>query len=366
MGFSVDTLASGVVEVRNSADGIWTPESQWRLVEEFRLGAVDGGGPEMFGSVADIEIDRLGRIYVADEQSEEIRVFGPDGQFVRTLGARGAGPGEFGQLNALEWDREGNLWILDFGNRRWTVYDTSGVFLRSQPRSQTFLIQPWPGGFDREGRLIDPIDQGLLVRHLPGSEDVDTLSLELDPIENFELRSESSRTTVRIPFAPGPVWHLDRDGYVWYGFNSSFSIARRSLEGDTLLLMSRDFDPVAVSSEELDQSLQWLEGFAAQGMEIDRSRIPATRPAYDAFVADARGNLWVFTVEVDLSGGNPIVALRSFDLFDRGGVYQGKVELPTDLHPVVFPRITENRLIGVSLDQLGVPYVVSFRIEEAP
>jgi len=364
-GFSVvvDTLASGAIQVRNSSTGLWGGSAEWRLIEELRLGSVEGGGPEIFGQVVDIQVDPLGRLYLADGQSREIRVFDSEGVYVRSIGGRGSGPGEFLQINAITWDRDGNLWAKDFGNRRWTVFDTAGTYLTSHPRTQTFLMQPWPGGFDKDGRMIDLISQDRLIRYFPGDARVDTISLSLDPAENFELRTANSWTTLRVPFAPGPVWVLDHEGLVWYGFGNSFRIARRTLENDTLLVLEREYEQRAVLGTERELALSGIQSFVDQGMEIDVSRIPSMKPAFDGFLADDRGYLWVYSFEVDLADENPRPVVRAFHVFDDGGVYLGELATPSDFTPVTVPRIHGAHIYAVTVGEYDVPYVVGLRIE---
>ncbi|MCY4571386.1 MAG: 6-bladed beta-propeller, partial [Gemmatimonadetes bacterium] len=102
----------------------------WRLVEELRLGNVMGDGPEGFGDIQDIAVDPTGRIYVLDVASEEVRVFGGDGAYLRTMAREGEGPGEFrySSNNRITWRAPGQLWI---GNSSLlTVVDTLGNELR--------------------------------------------------------------------------------------------------------------------------------------------------------------------------------------------------------------------------------------------
>lgn len=91
---SVDTLADGVVHVRNSAEPLWTAGEGWTLEEELRIGSATDEGPELLGQVRDLAVDPLDRIYVLESQSNEIRVFDADGEHVRTFGREGQGPGE--------------------------------------------------------------------------------------------------------------------------------------------------------------------------------------------------------------------------------------------------------------------------------
>ena len=58
----VDTLPSGTILVTNPATGIWDSASAWQVVEELRIGTAEGSGPDLFGQVAGLEVDALGRI----------------------------------------------------------------------------------------------------------------------------------------------------------------------------------------------------------------------------------------------------------------------------------------------------------------
>ena len=57
-GGTIDTLKNGAVLVSNPADGTWTDQTAWRLVEEVRIGSVEGAGPETFAQIIDLEVDQ--------------------------------------------------------------------------------------------------------------------------------------------------------------------------------------------------------------------------------------------------------------------------------------------------------------------
>src|SRR5690606_41944294 len=61
---SMDTLPSGHVVVRNDDRPLWREGTGWRVVEELRIGSVEGGGPEAFGEVEASGVDGAGRIWV--------------------------------------------------------------------------------------------------------------------------------------------------------------------------------------------------------------------------------------------------------------------------------------------------------------
>lgn len=52
-------------------------------------------GPELFGLIVDATFDADGSVLVADMMSYELRIFGPDGRHLASLGGEGEGPLEF-------------------------------------------------------------------------------------------------------------------------------------------------------------------------------------------------------------------------------------------------------------------------------
>jgi len=104
---SVDTLPNGAERVQNPETGMWPEGRGWRIAQEVRLGTALGDGPDVFGEVAAIGVSPTGLIHVIDGHSQEIRVFTPAGEHVRSFGRRGGGPGEFANAYSLDWDRVG-------------------------------------------------------------------------------------------------------------------------------------------------------------------------------------------------------------------------------------------------------------------
>ncbi|MEX2285252.1 MAG: 6-bladed beta-propeller [Gemmatimonadota bacterium] len=113
-------LPNGALRVRGPDDGVWGAKP-WRLTEERRIGRMEGEDPDLFGQPWAVEQDELGRIYVLDQQSKDVRVFAADGKHLRTIGRPGGGPGEFSNPFGLLWDSAGNLWVVDIGHARYSA-----------------------------------------------------------------------------------------------------------------------------------------------------------------------------------------------------------------------------------------------------
>lgn len=331
-------------------------------MEELRLGSADEGGPELFGSIADFLVDDDGRIHVLDRQEKEIRVFDADGAHVRTYARSGAGPGELRDPIGLA-ARNDRVWVVDPGNARYAVFDTSGAFVETVRRRVGSYSVPWRGGFDEDGRLWE-------VSSISGENGSRRAILRLDEEwaprdtfflpdveeEAFVLERGRSRMSAGVPFAPSLFFGIAPSGrHLWVGYSAEYRFAKTTLEGDTLLVVEREHDPVPVTGEDRERELERLEWFTRQGGKVDRGRIPDTKPAFGWSFATPDGGVWVGQ-EPD---SYPVVDSR-FDVFDSEGRYLGRIDSPLLPWP---PLFRGDRVYGIDRDTLGVTYVVRARIE---
>lgn len=358
-----DTLASGVVRVRGPESGTWTQESRWSLSELYRVGAVEGEGPEVFGQVWDVEIDARGRLYVLDRIEKEVRVFDEEGGFIRAFGREGEGPGEFQNPFGLAWDSAGDLWVVDVRLARYSTFDLEGRHLREYRRGVGGYSWPWPGRFGIDGRLYEPsyVQGGqLLVAFAPGADllPVDSFPLTLPESDGFwNLQDDRGfGAIVGIPFAGQAEWALDQGARLWVGGSDSYSLVHQELDGDSLMVIERQVLSVAVSPEERAQAVEGLGEYATHP-KMDLSRIPSTKPFFRRLIPDDAGNLWV------LREGEG--ERWFFDVFGPDGSYLGPVEVP--VVPSLFPPpvIRDDRLVVVTKDEFDTQSVVVYKVTRA-
>ena len=360
----VDTLAGGTVAVRNPERGAWTEQTAWRAVEELRLGRADGAPEEVFAVPAALEVDALGRLYVLDAQAAKVRVFDAAGRHVRSFGRQGAGPGEFAQAMGMVRAPDGALWVMDAGNGRFSVFDTTGALRSTVRRPSGHAVFPWPGRFDRQGRLWDVTTgpDGMagppsLLRMDPATGGAVRLPLPPFAPPQFTASRGDVRVAAPVPFSPELAWTLDAEGRVWSGVTDRYRLRLHEPAGDTLRVVERAAPPVAVSAEERDSVPAQLRWFTDQGGRVDLSRVPKQKPAFVSIRTDDRGWLWV---RPSLPSAERNAA---FDVFDPEGRYQGRVSLPLR-HEEQFPLIVRgDRIYAVVMGDGAVPQVVRLRIE---
>ena len=357
---TLDTTASGTVVVRNTGGGLWTPASAWRLVEEMRISSADDSGPGTLSNPRALEVDGAGRIYVIENQPMELRVYGPDGRYLRTLMRTGSGPGEVQQAIGLAWDPAGHLWVVDQQNARYTVFDTAGARLAEHRRPVSgFFTWQWEGTINPAGEIIEITGapranefRQVALRLDSTLTAIDTLRLPYWKGPVFEIHRGGMSASYSVPFAPSLLWWLDPRGYIWSSITDRYRIVQQTLKGDTVRLIEREVEPVPVTAAEKDSGVARLRSFVQQGGVVDRSKIPDAKPPITQFWLDDQGYLWTRLSRPENASGT------LFDVFDPEGRYLGEVLAPLALQTVL---IRGTALYAVATVE-EVPVIVRFRI----
>ncbi|WP_419936421.1 hypothetical protein [Candidatus Palauibacter sp.] len=169
-----ETLPSGIERVTNVLPD--DPAPTWTLVEELRVGSVDGDGPDVFGELRGLVVLPDGGFAVLDSQAQEVRVFAADGSHRATYGGDGEGPGELRDAHGLMLDPQGRLWVTDPANDRMSVFDPDAGFLDSFRYHFSFYAYIWMGTMTADGRIVRPTLQP------PG---VEIYDLNMELVESF-------------------------------------------------------------------------------------------------------------------------------------------------------------------------------------
>ncbi len=383
---TVDTLSNGAVRVVNPAQGIWEQGQPWRLVPDLEIGEIEGADAEVFASVSGLEVDAEGRVYVLDRQTNELRIFSPDGTHIRSVGGTGGGPGEYAAANGLKWFTDDTLLVIDQRGGRYSLLTKEGEFARSVPRHLTFYGWSFRGGL-WEGRVYEvfsvqvgeeryPALLGTLLgdafddraqESLPQPEaspsgaftPVDTVMLpmpEAPAYEGFSVRNERGGMNMGVPFTPSSVYHLDSSGQVWHGHGGEFRIFRSSMAGDTLQEIVLEGAPAPVTPEELAEweAGPYVEQFRAMGGDLDMGRIPKVKPFFEEIYLDPDGYTWL-----SVPAGP---AEMEFALLDPDGRYLGRLSAGVRRDVYLPPIVRDGRLYVVGRDELDVQHVYGFRI----
>lgn len=362
-GVRIDTVAGGRVVVTNSGTGLWAPGRSWRVVEEARIGKIEGEGPDVFGYVVWVALDRHLRIWVLERHVQEIRVFERDGRHVRTFGRKGGGPGEFQDALGMAFGPDGRVWVVDPQRGRTTVFDTAGAVIATHRTPGGFSMMPWPGGFDRRGDFYDVVPDPAGQRHgvVARYDTAFTVKNTMRPprweapdaiIERVSANGRS-RSSLRLPFLPQSAWVLTPDGDFWVLHTGQYRLDRVTPMGDTVRTAHMPANPIPVSAPERNARIAIMR---QRFGEFDEGRVPKSKPPVNAVHVSDDGFLWVAR-EPSETG-----VRYGADVFDPEGRHLGTVDLPFPLMaPVAF---RDHHLATVVWGSDGVHFVALARIEK--
>lgn len=355
---------AGVVHVRHAGVAPeWRPE---RLVTLGELGGFTGApGPEEFGRVVSVLADEGGSIFVADGQAGDIRVFAPDGAFVRRLGRKGGGPGEIEGLGRIAWLADDTLLVMDPGNARLTRLTAAGEDAGQWPwvrlsGTTRFLFQGAPGELYvhtfRPRRSADGGLDPVWVRYTSeGPRDsLDVLRAEPPSGAAVVCRGDglgffSNRYGDRFLAVPAP--RAERV----VAWASRYRLAFLDASGDTVRTLTREIEPVPLTDAEwagvAEDYREFRDGWRGASCEGDIAR-PRHRPVLLDIFFDHEGRTFVEHVTPDGA---------AFDLFDPDGRWLVTIPAP-ERDRSVPPFLRGDRLYLVTRDSLEVQRVESFRL----
>ena len=89
------------------------PEKSVTFEEELAINEEDANGNIILYKPSLIAIDSEGNICIFDSQDFSIKVFSPEGTFVKSIGRQGEGPGEFQSIGPMKFFPDGRLLVLD-------------------------------------------------------------------------------------------------------------------------------------------------------------------------------------------------------------------------------------------------------------
>jgi len=358
---AIDTV-NGIERVRNLGSGADETRLSWTVdTVGVQIGVVDGEEEYVFGNITGVAVGRDRRIYVADGQALEIRVFSPEGRFEFRFGRAGEGPGEFRSVDGVRVDNRGRVLVRDPRLLRLSRFAAAGEFETSFRLERPYLQLSGRGRLwvDGQGRIYDEtalgrsgdVDSTGVISYTEDGQVLDTALMYVGVRRQILIRRDGQpRVGMPVPFSPALQLAVDPAGNIIAGLGEEYRVAVVTAAGDTTRLVSREVEerPLPTWIDDTVQArIQWLREWAGGG-EVDAFDLPRHQPHFTRLVVDALGYWWVGRE------GNPRVSSGEYDVFAPGGEYLGTVHVPR--MPIY--EIGEDFIAGVLTDSLGVDRAV--------
>lgn len=333
-GPKVETI-NGVTYVHNPA----TPLHPGRTVafeEDFTYKEKDEAGEIRVYKPGRFIVDGQGNVYVEDDSDMAIKVFDPQGKYLRAIGRKGNGPGEFENIGYLFILPDGRLMVTDYGNRRTSFLDTDGKYLSSfqwrRSMGQVHLasdtsitLSEYVYSEEKSELWIKTVDQS--------GEEVINFG-QFTQAESKTLRQGSMMMGTTVPWSPSSVFAGDQKRqWLYHCLNDKYVIEVFDSQGKLFRKIDRPYEPAPVTSADIEEFMSRFKDrpdtpFAKMAKEME---LPKVKTVTDRMVVDDEGNLWVRTNEEKKEGDKTLTAV---DILDPEGFYTARVWL--DIFPVLF------------------------------
>jgi hypothetical protein len=347
-------------------------------VEELRIGTMEGADEYVFGAINHVAIGKHGEIFVADRQLPVIRMYDPDGNFLRNVGREGRGPGEYINLGGMRTFPDGRLAVWDQANARVTVYDQEGNYIENHSvNASLYAADIFEAGHDgyfyvRRGLQFfqerNKMKYGWLKVSPKGVVE-DTIRVPFDDEDRdltFVLFTASGSA---YAFVEQLLFSMSPTGYLITGINTHYSFELHWPDS-SYEKIERDFTPLEVKPEEKRQWEEWVNHFSNIDRRVNHA-VSNIKPAYKKISTDSQGRIWIWRyVESEYTEKNigPRFGPESrwwepptFDVFLADGSFYATVVLPFEAN---FRDAKDNYVWAIAKGEFDEQYVVRYRLEE--
>ena len=313
------------------------------LKEELVLGKT-GNEEAMLLNPRAVEADQAGNIYVLDDKAVQIKVYDPQGNFIRAIGRRGQGPGEFQGPRGFYLTPQQSLAVCDSLSRQVVIFGLDGQFIRALPdKTRSFMEVK----VKTEGDIIAT----QMVVGEEAREELIWFDSELKPLLTV-ASVQMAKYPVFNPFLPYIYFGFTADGNVLWGKTTEYVFNVVNAEGKIVRKIVKNYDPEILTQEDKDKKAKELFGEegAPSEVTIEWSKY---FPAFQDFVMDERGWLYVrpYTKEKVEKG-------VIYDVFDADGRYVARVVLPDRAIAIKY-----GKLYTIEEDAEGMRLVKRYALE---
>ncbi|MDH7511332.1 MAG: NHL repeat-containing protein [Clostridiales bacterium] len=347
-------MVKGVRLVHNDKDGLWgkKPKIQLKLIRT--LGDVNADDEALaFYMPSGLALDSQGNLYILDTGNHRIQKFGPDGDFLASLGRQGQGPGEFSYPDSIDIDSSGLIWVSDPHNKRIQVLTAEG----KEAKTLSFVDERVGNIRCTKSGLVMAGGMGGFLVFRPGMEEKENALPRLFKMldgegnvlgeygEPYDFRHTLLNTMGnQIKFA------VDAEGAVYLAYLYQNRVEKYSPQGKLVWRADRKLD----YSLEVPKDKGRLE---AKGGGIS-VRMPRLNQCANGIAVDSAGRVWVVTMTRQAKEDEQVGVAMSMMVTGGERKMSMKVQGNTEIQKTDMYKLEIFNHEGVLLGSLAVDHFI--------
>lgn len=346
------------------------PEFEINLVKEASYGDVDD---VFLGSWLSAEVDKHGRVFVADNRETVIHLYNPDGTYNQQIGREGEGPGEYRNIGQMRTD-DRYFYLMDRNLNRITRYDLDTFEVVGDdtiPVNQdetdghyrypnTFYLMPdgrylirfgmafSAGNSDSddnsrkiEGKILDPETETYAQENLFTFQDSEALVHREG--RSMMVMSVPYKRSSQVTYRNEKIYHGWSENFLLKVYDGSgtyqraiyYTFPNQRLNRDNILKLYADRDK------------QWRD-------MVRNDNMPETWPIFYSFLVDDENRFWVEMVTDNKTEKSEYVVLQ------ETGELLGRFPWSRDK---TVRQVKNGFLYAQEEDEMGLQEIVKYRVE---
>lgn len=351
-------IINGVEYVHNTETPLH-PHKTISFEEELSIGEKDEEGQIVLYRPGRFIVDEDENIYVCDRQDWAIKVFDPNGRFVRSIGREGSGPGEFKFAAEIAFLPDGRLLVQDWDLDRASLFMKDGQFISShKSRFSSYDVYFTTNSSYARDDNIFGFEEKLFVKTYDFSGKELISFGEFTPDQSQEIKKDGRWFRVGKPFDVHSIVAGDqKNKRLYHCLNDKYLIEVYNQEGKLFRKIDRPYKLLPVTAADAQRWVEDVKGADEKAKRIIKEEIimPKFKTVTERMIVDDLGNLWIETCEVKYVEGR---VLAAYDIFNEKGVYEARIW--SDLRPDV---IFKGKMYRRRTDkESGYTYVSRYRI----
>lgn len=334
-------IIDGIEYIHNTETPMY-PDKTVTFVEDLSIGGEDEKGNIILFRPQRFIVNQNENIYISDDHDLVIKVFDPNGKYLRAIGRKGEGPGEFKSIQSHAFLPDGRLLVMDYSAHRSSFFDPSGNLIESYQwkkrlsqlhfvTNSSYIVNEYIYVEDKSSRR-----RILWVKEYNFEGNEICSFGEFVQSKTKQVREGNRSVMMGVPHSPESIFAADQNRqYLYHCLNNNYIIEVYDKSGKVFRKIDRLYETLPFTSKDADKFRTPYENSRNELLKklVKEMPMPKLKTITPYMLVDDLGNLWVETHEKK-EEEDRIITL--YDIFNKDGYYEAKVWL--DKRPSLFVK----------------------------